>query len=160
MAGAWPAVQRQRSHVRSKIPCEQILEHPCAVQVSSLSQHMEDEMFLKLLTVSAMALGLATSAMGQTSGSAGQGSGTGSGSNQTGTDGLTGSGSGSGAAGGANAGAIDVNPTNSTSMNGQNSGASGGDGNDCQRQHAGSTANPSPTSGIQSNLPDAANACK
>jgi hypothetical protein len=123
----------------------------------------EEKMFLKILAVSAMSIGLATSAMAQTAGSAGQGSGTNSGAGSNGADSISGGANGSMGAGDGNSGTkgtLDVNPTNSTNMNGQNSGASGGDPNDCQRQQTGATGNPSPTSRNQSTRPDTANACK
>jgi hypothetical protein len=120
-------------------------------------------MFFKIAAVTLLSIGMATSAFAQTAGSAGQGSGSGSGSgtSQSGTSGDAGTGSNSGSGNGSGAtGSGDPGAASNPNQSGQNAGASGGDANDCQRQHAGDTSNPSPTSGDQSNKPDAANACK
>jgi hypothetical protein len=118
-------------------------------------------MFLKIAAAALLSIGMASSAFAQTAGSAGQGSGSGSGTSQSGTNGDAGTGSNSGSGNGSGAtGSGDTGSASNPNQNGQNAGASGGDANDCQRQHAGDTSNPSPTSGDQSNKPDAANACK
>ncbi|WP_259668733.1 hypothetical protein [Rhizobium lentis] len=63
--------------------------------------------------------------------------------------------SGSGNTNSSGAGANTTVGAGATGANG-----SGGDPNDCQRQQAGGTGNPAPTSGNSSTQPDAANACR
>lgn len=111
-------------------------------------------MLLRMMAVTAISIGLATSAMAQSGGGSGGGSSGGaSGSGSGTTSGTDASGSGN-----TNASGTGANTTIGAGATGANS--SGGDPNDCQRQQAGGTGNPAPTSGNSSTQPDAANACQ
>ncbi|WP_237352969.1 MULTISPECIES: hypothetical protein [unclassified Rhizobium] len=68
------------------------------------------------------------------------------------------SGSDTGGSGNTNSNGAGANTTIGAGATGAT--GSGGDPNDCQRQQAGGTGNPAPTSGNNSTQPDAANACR
>ncbi len=100
---------------------------------------------MKMIAVSMLALGLATSAMAQSSGGTQNSGDNGSSTNGQSSGGTQNSGDNGGS-------------QPQTNNNGQNAGASGGDANDCQRREAGNTKNPSKNNTAMAN--DPANACK
>jgi hypothetical protein len=173
---------------RNRVPpcwCEPLRVFPCFsfarsfdragttyVLLSSLVTTLENggiPMLAKILAISLLSLGLATSAMAQSSGgSGGGGSGTG------GSGGSSGSGSSQGAGGNSsgsdngsqnsgNNGAASGKSSDSQNKgdnnraNGKGSRNSGGDSNDCQRRTAGGTDNPSTNN--QTSSMDSATAC-